>query len=101
MASWTNDPSPSPLRLAFATRLLILDALFRMAFYPGDHPRPDYLPGGGGWRVQKTSFDLKEVKRLEFDGGLGRGEVAKFHLEEGDIFKRLGHPPLGSSQGLE
>lgn len=36
--------------------------------------------GGQGGRVQKMRFEFKEVKRLEFDGGLGRGEVGKFHL---------------------
>lgn len=48
VARWTNDPSPSPLRLAFAISLLILDALFRMTFYPGDHPRNDFICRGGG-----------------------------------------------------
>ena len=79
--------------------MLILNALSRRTFYPGDHPRIDFICGE--W-VQKKSFDLKKVKRLEFDGGLGRerrsGKVSSLgrrHIQEAEP------SPSGSLQGLE
>ena len=50
-----------------------LETTLELTFFAGGR-------GVAGTEDKKTSVDLKEVKRLEFDGGLGRGEVAKFHL---------------------